>query len=177
MSKNQITQKEATDIVTKKKRNYPAFDGNENLKKGDNAKYLQNAMEIYNLPKIDTKDVAQVEERIDWYFEHCIDRDRKPSVQGLSNALGISRKTFYRWSTGESRQETHCPTIEKANGVLAELWEDYMLNGKINPASGIFIGKNHFGYVDNVEITVEPKQTVIEPIKQDELMDIYADKK
>ena len=41
--------------------------------------------------------------------------------------------------------------------ILEELWEDYMQNGKINPVSGIFLGKNHFGYADKQEIVVEPK--------------------
>ena len=34
---------------------------------------------------------------------------------------------------------------------MEEYWEMLMLQGKINPASGIFLGKNHFGYRDVVE--------------------------
>jgi hypothetical protein len=29
-----------------------------------------------------------------------------------------------------------------------------MQNGKINPVSGIFLGKNHFGYQDKTDIVV-----------------------
>ena len=36
------------------------------------------------------------------------------------------------------------------------LWEKYMQNGKINPVSGIFLGKNNFGYVDKQEHVVTP---------------------
>ena len=32
-----------------------------------------------------------------------------------------------------------------------------MMNGKINPVSGIFIGKNHFGYTNKQEIVLVPK--------------------
>ena len=31
-----------------------------------------------------------------------------------------------------------------------------MANGKINPVSGIFLGKNHFGYQDKQEYVVTP---------------------
>ena len=36
------------------------------------------------------------------------------------------------------------------------LWENYMQNGKINPVSGIFLGKNNFGYVDKQEHVLTP---------------------
>ena len=36
------------------------------------------------------------------------------------------------------------------------LWENYMQNGKINPVSGIFLGKNNFGYQDKTEYVVTP---------------------
>ena len=31
-----------------------------------------------------------------------------------------------------------------------------MLNGKINPVSGIFLGKNNFSYVDKQDFVVTP---------------------
>ena len=36
------------------------------------------------------------------------------------------------------------------------LWENYMQNGKINPVSGIFLGKNNFGYQDKQEHVLTP---------------------
>jgi hypothetical protein len=36
------------------------------------------------------------------------------------------------------------------------LWENYMQNGKINPVSGIFLGKNNFGYQDKTEHVITP---------------------
>jgi hypothetical protein len=46
--------------------------------------------------------------------------------------------------------------IRKAIDILEELWVDYMQNGKVNPASGIFLGKNMFGYKDQQDITIRP---------------------
>ena len=42
--------------------------------------------------------------------------------------------------------------------MLEEVEVDFFQNGKINPASGIFILKNHFGYRDVQDLVLEPKQ-------------------
>lgn len=39
---------------------------------------------------------------------------------------------------------------------LEVLWEYYILNGKVNPVSAIFLGKNNFDYADRQEITLTP---------------------
>jgi hypothetical protein len=39
------------------------------------------------------------------------------------------------------------------------LWENYMQNGKINPVSGIFLGKNNFGYQDKQEMVITPNNS------------------
>ena len=38
------------------------------------------------------------------------------------------------------------------------MWENMMQNGKINPVSGIFLGKNNFGYQDKQEYVLTPNQ-------------------
>ena len=42
--------------------------------------------------------------------------------------------------------------------MMEELWENYMQNGKINPVSGIFLGKNNYGYADKQEYVLTPNQ-------------------
>jgi hypothetical protein len=47
-------------------------------------------------------------------------------------------------------------SIKKAYEYMELLWENYMQNGKINPVSGIFLGKNNFGYQDKTEHVITP---------------------
>jgi hypothetical protein len=129
-----------------------------NTDPGDNSKYIRHALATLNLPPIDIADPAQVENRISWYFEHCVSNDMKPTVKGFCNALGVHRDTIHAWRTGEYRAGTHQAIILKAYNLLEEMWENYMLNGKINPVSGIFLGKNNFGYVDKQEHVLTPNQ-------------------
>jgi hypothetical protein len=47
--------------------------------------------------------------------------------------------------------------------LFDSLWMDYMQNGQINPASGIFLGKNLFGYRDVVDYTLTPGTSASAP--------------
>lgn len=132
---------------------------------GDNSKYLRHALTTLNMPPIDISDAKQVEERLFWYFGHCADNDMKPTVNGMCNALGIHRDTLHTWRTGEHRAGSHQEVVLKAYRLLEELWEDYMMNGKINPVSGIFLSKNLFiGYSDKQEFVLTPNQNQIEAV-------------
>ena len=146
------------DVVKRRKRNRPDLDkfGEEHTQPGDNARYLRYAMASLNLPPIDISDPKQVEQRIGEYFNYCIDNDRKPNMVGIANWLGVSRETLNMWKRGEYRGSTHHDVIKKSVGVLEELWVDYMQNGKANPASLIFLGKNMFGYKDTQDVIVTP---------------------
>lgn len=131
--------------------------GMQNIEAGDNSLYIRHALATLNQPPIDISDPQQVSDRIDWYFHHCADNEMKPTVTGFCNALGVHKDTIRTWYNGEFRAGTHQDIIRRAYRVLEELWEDYMLNGKINPVSGIFLGKNQWtGYNDKQELVLTP---------------------
>ena len=154
----ELSSEQVQDIVKKRKRNRPDLDkfGEENTEPGDNARYLRHALVSWNLPAIDISDPKQVEKRITDYFQYCIDNDRKPNIKGLGNWLGVSDETVMNWRKGVYREDTHLGLIKKAIDVLQELWWDYGQNGKSNPASWIFIGKNAFGMRDETQVTIAP---------------------
>ena len=128
---------------------------------GDNNKFLSHALAVRNLPPIDTSDPVQVKHRIDDYFALCVQHDIKPSVKGFLNSLRVAKSTLWEWRQGNYRAGTHQQIICEAYDVLEALWEDYMMNGKINPVSGIFLGKNNFGYQDKQEYVLTPNQQQI----------------
>ena len=148
---------------------------NQNLKPGDNARYLRFALDCYDLPPIDIADPVVVEERINWYFRHCTECDIKPGVAGLCGALGIDRQTFYQWTVGNVRESTHNHLAKRARYILEQLMEQYVMNGKINPVSGIFLMKNHFGYADKQEVVVSPKNGIGEIENQKQLEQRYIE--
>ena len=171
--KNEIalSEEQATEIVKKKRQGTPQPNwGQEYVKPGDNARYLKHALATYNLPPIDIADPEKVDERIVWYFNHCINNDMKPAVQGLCNAIGISRDTLNAWCNEDTRALTHSDMAKKAHDLLKELYEEYMLNGKVNPVAGIFIGLNHFGYQNRTELVITPNKPLGDNKTPEEIM-------
>ena len=156
-----------TKPVKKKPRggNSPVIGDNGMMTEpGDNAKFIHNAMMLGALPKIDLHDSEAVEKRINEYFQIQFECDLKPTVSGLGLALGLSRQRLWEIKTGNyhtSRTLAELPaatteSIKKGYEYMEILWENYMQNGKINPVSGIFLGKNNFGYQDKQEHVITP---------------------
>lgn len=140
----------------------PSKFGQEYIQPGDNTKFLAHGMAVMKMPPIDVTDPVQVERRIDEYFTLCAQNDMKPTVKGFCNALRINRQRLFEWKHGNFRATTHQAIILQAYDMLEELWENYMQNGKINPVSGIFLGKNNFGYADKQEYVLTPNQATPE---------------
>lgn len=176
-----LTEEEKIERALARKRDTESLTTNsnesrlQNMQPGDNSKFLRHALVTLNMPPIDISDPKQVEDRIAWYFNHCIENDMKPAVKGFCNALGIPRKTLWAWREGIQRPATHQAIILKAYDTLEELWEDYMLNGKINPVSGIFLAKNHWGYADKQEYVLTPNTGGIEAVDPATIEAKYAE--
>lgn len=137
-----------------------------NITPDDANKITNVTLRLIDLPKIDLNDPEAVKERIKEYFKIYSDYALKPTVSGLASALGHDRHWLYAVvngiaAGGKGNKITLNPDcthiIKKCFRVLEEQWENYMLNGKINPATGIFFGKNHYKYRDEQEHVFSPK--------------------
>lgn len=164
-----VKKNDDVQVIKKKPRggNSPVIgDNGLNLAPGDNTKILEVNMALLNFPDIDMKDVEQVKQRLNDYFMLYAQADLKPTVVGMAIALnGHSRQ--WLWSIthdrplgGMGNMNTLPPevtdSIKKAYFLMENQWETYMNSGKINPVSGIFLGKNNFGYQDKTEYVVTP---------------------
>lgn len=163
-----VKKKDEVQVIKKKPRggNSPVIgDNGLMLQEGDNAKFMGVNMVLFNMEKIDLHNNDEVQARLNEYFKLYADNDMKPTVAGMAMALGMNRRTLWAivndQPTGSSGYLTALPpdvalTIKKAHFMLENLWESYMASGKINPVSGIFLGKNNFGYQDKTEYVVTP---------------------
>ena len=142
----------------------------ENIEPGDNSRAIAIILQFNNLPVVDLHNPEAVRDRINQFFQMCVNNDFKPTVASYAASLGFSRKSLWalmnKAGTGVGMWD-NLPTlsldyIKRGYDSMEQLWEYYMLNGKINPVSGIFLGKNLWGYVDKVEHSVEAKATLDE---------------
>ena len=171
------------EIVKKKPRGGNNFLTDAALKvdDGDNTKYLMANIELMNMPDIDINNPEEVQQRVNDYFKLYATYDMKPTVAGLAMALGLDRRRLWEIKTGAAVGGTgkqHLPqetldSIKKAYKLMENLWETYMNSGKINPVSGIFLGKNNFGYQDKTEYVLTPNQKQESDYDADEISKRY----
>lgn len=186
---NEIVQAAAKEVKKRGKGNPQAYknsklgDGMFNFKGGEITQLMRQAIEIKEWPAVDLDNDHAVDDRINQYWMYCAERDTRPMVSGMALALGIDRRTLNDWKNGKSRGglgSSRSDLIKKAYNILEYMWEQYMTTGKINPASGCFIGKNNFGYVDEMKLEVTPntglqQDRTPEEIEQAVLEDIPID--
>lgn len=157
-----------------------AFDSSD----GKNTKYILSAMSLWELPKVDLKDAEQVKERTDTYFSMMAEQNMKPTVIGYAMALGMDRRTL--WAIVNDQPYSgkgyvydlppECAdAIKKGYRTMEYLWESYMQNGQVNPVSGIFLGKNHYGYKDQQETVVVTPNLLGDGADQKQLEQRYLD--
>ena len=153
------------------------------LEPGDNTKFLMVQMELFNMPNIDLENVEEVQQRLSDYFALYARNDMKPTVAGMALCLnGMRRQQL--WAivndapTGGAGYKAALPpevanTIKKSYILMENMWENYMNSGKINPVSGIFLGKNNFGYQDKTEYVLTPNTNSDNDYSADEIRERY----
>ena len=158
-------------------------DNGLNLDAGDNTKFMEVQMVLFNMPNIDLDNVEEVQQRLNDYFALYTSRDMKPTVAGMALCLnGMNRRTL--WAivndapTGGAGYKTAlrpevAQSIKKAYFLLENLWESYMNSGKVNPVAGIFLGKNNYGYQDKTEYVLTPNQQNDNDYSADEIRERY----
>lgn len=154
------------EVVKRKKVGNPAMTGDAiDIEPSVQQLLMQQSLTLMNLPEIDLHDNQQVQERINFYFNLVGSNGNKPTVAGLGLALNnMSRQTLWEIRSGNYRNgkvpfnlpQNVTDTIKKAYKLMEELWENYMQTGRINPVSGIFLGKNNFGYQDKQDVVITP---------------------
>lgn len=119
---------------------------------------VANMNELRNLKRPQSDD--ELEDRIQWFFEWCIEHDQRPGVELMALSCGVTRQTLWQWQQQGGRRGE---LIDRAKQVIAALLESWGQTGKINPATLIFLLKNHFNYHDDVQLEVGPVRQELEP--------------
>lgn len=189
-------KKSSSKTTTKKKDNRggrrpgtgnPAFTGDAfDDSDGKNRKFILSAMSIWELPSIDLNDPDQISDRTDTYFSMMAEQNMKPTVIGYAMALGIDRRQLWAivnnqpYPSNGGRTWERIPArsldiIKKGYRTMEYLWESYMQNGAVNPVSGIFLGKNNYGYKDQQETVVVTPNLLGDGADQKQLEQRYLD--
>lgn len=141
---------------------------------GVNSKATLFVMRLNEMSDIDNDDFDQVKQRVDEYFELCLEFDTRPLVTGLASALGMDRRQLWMIANDKRGHGVHnlrvTDLLKKVYDRMETIWEFAFSNGKINPVSGIFLGQNYFGYESKTVTEVRPQIMVAETTDRAELI-------
>ena len=91
------------------------------------------------------KTKEELEFIIDSYFENCEERERPPTIAGLSYWLDVDRKTIYNYE----KKDEFLHTIRRARDkIIMNIEEELISKGN---SGTIFLAKN-YGYTDKQEV-------------------------
>ena len=102
------------------------------------------------------------------YFDLCERTDTVPTITSLCGWLHCERSTFYEHCNNPNSPFSH--TLKNVLTICHSFLENGTIDGKINPVTFIFLGKNYFGLRDDKQITVAPTDSKAQ-INTQETMD------
>ena len=138
--------------MANKNSNWPTAN-QPDIKPEKMAQQIQAIEKLRELPQINHADSQEVERRIKYFFNFCVENELRPTVELMALSVGVSRQSLWQW---EQEGSARGKVISSAKQTLGALMEQWGVCGKINPTTMIFLLKNHHGYKD--EISIEPVQ-------------------
>lgn len=132
-------------------------------------------MDMNKLPPIDTNDTKQLQQRIDKYFMSCIEHGCIPGLEGLCNAIGISRATWNNWRSGGRRfGQEHQSIVMKAEQILKAYMEQSILDGEIQSIPAIFMMSNQYDYVQKQVVQQDTNVSFLDTATPEQLESRYS---
>ena len=139
--------------------------------KKDNENTIEFTTALASLEPIDLTSIEDVKRRTLEYFALMHVAQRKLIVSAYAVCLGMSSQQLNEIARDNRKMFPDIPKecreiIKKAYHSIEVSHETNMIEGKINPATAIFLAKHHFGYTD------VPKEMEIVDTGQDDLYNI-----
>lgn len=167
----QKTAEYAARKLSAKKRTPSSTELNCTATNAEVIEMVQKAYILFDRPHAVTDD--DVCDSFNWYFsEYLPQTGAFPTIEGLSLACGVDRRTLEDWKNGHL-SPTRSAIVQKAIGILAELDAQLVQSGKIPQVVYIFRSKNFYGMQDAVK--VEHVSTRPDAESPDQLASKYAD--
>lgn len=124
-------------------------------------KFTQLALKVFSIEAPDLHNPDDVKRAIVDYFNYCDVNGIRPGNMGLYAALGMSKQDVHDAITGKTKYKVSpaaLDLIQKARHAMSAYREGLALEGRINPVTYIFMGKNFDGLQDqtHIEVTAAP---------------------
>lgn len=167
----QKTAEYAARKLSAKKRTPSSTELNCTATNAEVIEMVQKAYILFDRPHAVTDD--DVCDSFNWYFSEYLPKTGAfPTIEGLSLACGVDRRTLEDWKNGHL-SPTRSAIVQKGIGILAELDAQLVQSGKIPQVVYIFRSKNFYNMQDAVKVEhITTRQDAESP---DQLAAKYAD--
>jgi len=128
--------------------------GIDSDRKAMNSTYLYHSAKIAELPRCNLLDASEINKRSLEYFQACSDDGIRPSLTGLALAMGTTVKGFQGLFSDRRMPEECINALGKAAAKVEDVTISLMLDTRVQPVTGLFILKNHFGYKDASDVNI-----------------------
>lgn len=121
-------------------------------KKDEISRIVGESFQYFNRTRPESNE--ELRDRLNEYFQQCIDTGQIPTVEDMALSLGVCRATLWEWERNKNNFE-RAEIMRQAKEVLAGIDAKLVSEGKIPQVTYIFRAKNYFGMKDQTTVSWE----------------------
>lgn len=119
---------------------------------------IENVMYWFGRSRVQTDEECY--ERLQEFFDHCMENCELLTVEKMAIALGITRKTLCEWEKG-SKGQARAIMIQEAKEAIAASDAELVLRGVIDKVPYIFRAKNYYGLVEAQAVVIQTDNQIL----------------
>ena len=122
-------------------------------RKAANQRHIEHAEWLAMMPRLEVWDAESIGNRTMEYLERCKADGVRVNLSAYALALGTTPDGLNELVADKRLTDETRAAILKGISMVEAIMIEMMMEQRINPVTGIFLLKNHFGYKDQSEIS------------------------
>ena len=118
-----------------------------------NIRHIDHTMGLALMKPLEVWDEKHIGRRTMEYLEKCKEDGVRVNLSSYALSLGTTPDGLNEMMCDKSRTQESRNAIQKGVAMVESVMIEMMMEQRINPVTGIFLLKNHFGYKDQSEIS------------------------
>lgn len=158
-------------LDTPKRHSYLPHAQKALIKKQEIARVQSDCMAFYRLGATKVKSDKELVERLEQFFDMCINLETPVTVEKMCLSLGYAVSSIWDIETGRRKgfsPET-AEIIKKAKSFIQTCDADLAINGNMDRVVYLFRAKNYYGMKDQQDVVVTPNNPLGEVQDVDEI--------
>lgn len=118
-----------------------------------NIRHIDHTTSLALMPPLEVWDAESIGRRTMEYLEKCKEDGVRVNLSSYALALGTTPDGLNELINDKRKTDEVRAALLKGISMVESIMIEMMMEQRINPVTGIFLLKNHFGYKDQSEIS------------------------